>query len=168
MPEANEPALPPFRFSPQVGILIAIVLLALVIPVVAISYYFRADSTAKNATFNPAASAPLQASLESIAEEALAGNRIKLDSDRVIVLKTSESSSVEAQTARFLDVAKMAGASVVDLSSADEKPLRRWSVIVPAGQGDALRGALNGDKVDFNPGAARGGDTEILTVEIHP
>ncbi len=153
---------PPFRLSPQVGIIVAVVLLALVIPIVAISYYFRAEPAGRANSDSSAALAPLQESLEAIADENLAGNQLRLDSNQVIVLKVKSPSELVERADQFLVTAQRAGATVVETGT---HPIRRWTVMAPASRTETFRDALAGKDVEFDQEAGAG-DSEIFSVEI--
>ncbi len=164
MSDYDSSARPPFRFTPQVGIIVAVVLLALVIPVVAISYYFREDPQKPN---RPISTAPLQTSLESIADQTFGENFNQIDSERVIVLAASRADEMESRAEAFLEVVERAGATVVDISSKGENPTRRWSVMVPSEHAEPFRRALAGDEVDFSSKAGSPGEgTEVLSIEL--
>ncbi len=157
---------PPFKLSPQVGILVAIALLALVIPGVAIGYYFRTPqqpTPARVEAADPAASAPLQISLESIANQAFAETTSELDPTRTIVL---EAADVPDKVEHFLGAARQAGATVIETSDESE-PVRRWTAMVPSD-----RSAIFLEKVTGQTPASEttggAGDSAIFVVEIHP
>jgi uncharacterized membrane protein len=133
-----------------------------VIPIVAISLYFLAEPKPVVTSDNSAALAPLQISLEALADERLAGDRVRLDSNHAIVLNVRSSEEIDARAKTLLATARRAGATVIETGT---ESVRRWSVMLPAARAAAFREALTGEDLEFETETGVG-DSEILSVEI--
>lgn len=159
---------PPFRFTPQVGILVAIVLLALTIPLALVGLYFRKapERASVNAPDTSAILAPMQQSLESIANEKLAADGLTFDQDSAIRLEPKSGETLRQCSERLLAAVAKANGSALETSAEANDSTASWIVTIPKSGVSKFRLLLGLDALAITTPESEWQGTEIFRVEI--
>lgn len=163
---------PPFHFTPQVGIIAAIALLALAIPLAAIGLYFREDTnqkTSPNRADTSAVLAPMERTLETLADSRLAGDRLNFDENVVLSLEPKPDESIEQCTTRLIAaVQTVHGTALETDSQSEDASVVTWVVTIPKLKSKSFRRSLGiaaNDNDATNSQLVEEG-TEFIRVEI--
>lgn len=161
---------PPFRFTPQVGIVIAIVLLALATPLALVGLYFR--KTPEPAPVNPpdtsAILAPMAQTLEALADRKLAGGNLTLNEDSVIQIVPKSGETVRQCSDRLLRAVERSNGTALETSSAENGGPTSWIVTIPKSRAGEFRRLIMVSEINdgtINP-ESKGEGTEFFRLEI--
>lgn len=146
--------------------MLAVALLALVVPLAAIGLYLRGAPAHERIKPNPtSATAPLAQTLQVMANERLASDQFAiLDSRPRVSLRRNKNETIEQAVARLLaTVREHEGVAIPAASSTNEKEARTWLVTMPP---SAISRFLRTVAANSDETVPREEGTSMIEVEI--
>jgi hypothetical protein len=147
-----------FQFTPQLMFVLAMVGMALAIPMVCVVLAYKAYSTPKRADLPPEALAPLQKSLEDVAAKELALPPQLLSETSILEVSAR---SNEAGMASIQHAASELGGFVLPKTEPD-----KVLVQISSERSDAFAKSLKGEIVEPMSKSTTRGDTALIEVHI--
>ncbi len=162
---------PPFRFTPQVGIVIAIVILALAIPLTLVGLYFR--NSPEQPTGDPpdlsAALAPMEENLEMLVDARLAGDGLNFDQDSTIRIDPEPDETLQQCVERMLSAVDSSKGTALETTVEVDGISSNWIVTIPVSNVGNFRRSLQGKDIaepPTQPSKSGGEGTTIFRLEI--
>lgn len=166
MPGSDQP---PFKLTPQVGVVILVAMMALFLPLTAVSWFLWGalahNSEGSQAQHEPSENPALRASLEQAAVVAFGEAAAPLDgrgaTSNVLVL--DDESIPKSRVAEF---AQIVGGSAVEMS--ERTGGGRFLVTIPASAESTFRHAIEGRRAPEAPISPASSETVLLDIRFKP